>query len=268
MIHALLFAAMLLPSTATAQDRGAPGKGRVDPAYEAYLVALDELAESLDITLGDDQAQLWDGKTGIYDPSSMNRVGVVLVGPAWGEDFANNQTKQEQWHFPSDPIPQAGFLLEHEGSYAPMTEGEALFAEDPSWDLHPCYTMNAEYVDVPDPSMTAGFDYTNGITRTHFDLLQQDPQTLIWGKVGDLLREWHQVPNTTEKFVDHWAFMFGFDPPDEDGDQLLVVPTGVPYATTTAFWNDIHTEQDDYIKYSQIQYRQLLGYQCAAQLTF
>lgn len=241
---------MSLASPALAQTR----EVRVDPLYVQYL----EQLETMDKLLPPDEgglAQLWDGQLGFVDGDGFP-LGTVFVGGLM-------PTKQEVWFMPLAVDPTADFGVVHEGWYPPGTEDLVLAGIQPGWDLDPCYDMRVKYKQLPDPSLTADLDYEPGIERTHFMLLQDG------AIVGRLLREHHQVPNTAEIFVDHWALFADYAFPAKAGEDVWVVTTPTQYATTSAFFDSLNLEDADHWKgFAQVQYQQKLGYQCLGGLSF
>lgn len=241
----------------TATDPTGSGDG-VDPAYLDYLDALDEAAR-LDPVRDGETVQLWDGEVGIFsmdDPAE--RIGTVFVG---GGDWLLEQTKEEKWFFSSALGWGEGFLLEHNGD---TEDGYVSILDnvDPNWENHPCYSQLAKYTEQPDPQLSIQWDYVDNIAHYHFDLEQFDEDTQTWVKRGDLLREWHYVPDAKRRYVDHWAFYRSYDMPSEPGDTVRVVPALDQYASTATFWGALHAiQQADvqqfgmgrYEHYTQIQ---------------
>lgn len=250
----------------TATDPTANGDG-VDPAYLDYLDALAE-AERIDAIRGNDTVQLWDGEVivGLSDDPN-DRIGTVFVG---GGDWLTEQTKEEKWFFSSQLGWGEPFYLLHNGE-AVGGYVNILDNVDPNWENHSCYNQLAKYTEQPNPQLTIQWNYSNNIDFFHFDMEQWDPGLQDWVKRGDLFREYHYVPNTKRRYVDHWAFYETYEVPKDVGDAVRIVPSADQYMNTSAFWGALHAiQQADvqqfgegrYSLYTQIQSVEEQGIDC------
>jgi hypothetical protein len=248
-----MFARLTTSLIHPAAAQGREDEVRVDPLYLEYLEKLDEMDRLLP---PDDhgQPQIWDGQVGFVD-AEWSPLGTIFVGGLM-------PNKQELWFMPAEVDLGAAFGMVHEGAYPPGTEGQILAVEQPGWDLQPCFDMAVKYKQLPNAALTADLDYEPEIDRFHFMLVQDG------AIVGRMLREYQHVTNMPEKIVDHWAFFDNYVFPSAVDEDVWVVPAEKQFATTTEFFESMNLDAAIWMGFAQVQYRQKLGYQCLAALSF